>query len=474
MLFSFIVSTKQQTTVFADGRSLLLLQNKKNKVNHPTSVGYFIWQYPVLSQTFVQRELGALTRSSVSVFVVSDIPPDDAFPGNPPLLRQLRRQYLQLIDENTPRRHKRYFFFGHPLLYLRLFLYLLGHDYHGYKNLGFDKVLFSKAVSLAGLMKANGITHIHSPWADNCALIALLASRLLRIPYSVQARAHDIHRKTYLCGLAEKLDNADFIITNTEYNASHIKALMGAETAEKLHVIYNGLRLSRFSPQQEEKTSPVPRILSVARLIEQKGLIYLLKACKILRDRGCSFTCEIIGGPESPLFMNYYVALKKLHRRLQLEDCVRFLGTQRFEQVLEKYREADIFILPSVIAEDGSRDITPNVLIEAMAMKLPVISTTVTGIPEIVENEVSGILVPPNDENALAAALIKLIHDSNLRKQLGENARKRIEERFDSDQNIRWYIDLFSGRRPVTTDRSVLSTAPGHTLSDRLRARRLF
>ena len=119
--------------------------------------------------------------------------------------------------------------------------------------------------------------------------------------------------------------------------------------------------------------------------------------------------------------MNYYVELKKLHRRLQLEDCVFFPGTQRFEQVLEKYREADIFILPSVIAEDGSRDITPNVLIEAMAMKIPVISTTVTGIPEIVENEVSGILVPPNDENALAEAIIKLIHDSNLRNELGEN-----------------------------------------------------
>ena len=434
-------------------------KNKKTQVDDPKRIGYFIWQYPVLSQTFVQRELAALTDSGLSVFVVSDIPSDDAFSNETFGASSPSVECLHVMGENMTRRYKRYFFFKSPLLYVRLFLYVLGHDYHGNKNFGFDKVLFSKAIRLAGLLKENRITHVHSPWADNCALISLLASRLLRIPYSVQARAHDIHRRTYLRGLTEKLDNADFIITNTEYNASYIKALMGAETVEKLHVIYNGLRLGQFSRQREDRTSPVPRILTVARLIEQKGLIYLVKACKILRDRGHSFTCEIIGGPESPLFMNYYVELKKLHRRLQLEDCVFFPGTQRFEQVLEKYREADIFILPSVIAEDGSRDITPNVLIEAMAMKIPVISTTVTGIPEIVENEVSGILVPPNDENALAETIIKLIHDSNLRNELGENARKRIEERFDSNKNIGQYVDLFSGRLKV--DRSSFPRAIG-------------
>ena len=142
-----------------------------------------------------------------------------------------------------------------------------------------------------------------------------------------------------------------------------------------------------------------------------------------------------------------------------MEDCVFFPGLSGSSKFWKKYREADIFILPSVIAEDGSRDITPNVLIEAMAMKIPVISTTVTGIPEIVENEVSGILVPPNDENALADTIIKLIHDSNLRNELEENARKRIEERFDSNKNIGQYVDLFSGRLKV--DRSSFPRAIG-------------
>jgi glycosyltransferase involved in cell wall biosynthesis len=426
--------------------------NKRNTISRPGRLAYFIWQYPVLSQTFVQREVAALGQSGRSVFIVSDIPADDEFTGSTISAGTGSTTCLQFTAKKTLRRYKRQFFFGHPLLYLHLFIYVFCHDYHGHKCLNLDRKLFSKAIALAALLQENGVVHVHSPWADNCALIALLASRLLGITYSVQARAHDIHRKTYLCGLGEKLNNADFVITNTEYNASHIKALMGAETTEKLHVIYNGLGLDQFQPNGRKNSSPVLRILSVARLIEQKGLIYLLEACKILRDRGCAFTCEIIGGPESPLFMNYYVALKKLHRKLQLEDRVFFLGTQPFEQVLEKYREADIFILPSVITEDGSRDITPNVLIEAMAMKLPVISTTVTGIPEIVENDVSGILVAPNDENALADAVIKLIHDSTLRKRLGENGRKRVEERFDVNKNIRRYVDLFSGSARLQPD----------------------
>ena len=418
-----------------------LASNKNRGITHEGGLAYFIWQYPVLSQTFVQREVTALGESGHPVFIVSDVPSDD----DPGSAVTTSTPCLQFIVTKTLRRYKRRFLFADPFLYLRLFIYVFCHDYHGYKSFKFDKTLFSKSIALAALLQENNISHVHSPWADNCALIALLASRLLGISYSVQARAHDIHRKNYLSGLAEKLTNADFIITNTEYNASHIKSLIGAHSTDTLQVIYNGLSLAQFQPNGNQKIqSSVPRIVCVARLIEQKGLTYLLKACEILKNQGCAFSCEIIGGPETPLFMNYYVALKKLHRQLRLEDCVFFLGTQSFERVLQKYREADVFVLPSVIAEDGSRDITPNVLIEAMAMKLPVISTTVTGIPEIVENGISGFLVPPHNERALADAVHRLIHDEPLRKQLGENARKRIEEKFDVNKNVRRYVALFS------------------------------
>jgi glycosyltransferase involved in cell wall biosynthesis len=112
--------------------------------------------------------------------------------------------------------------------------------------------------------------------------------------------------------------------------------------------------------------------------------------------------------------------------------------------VLESYRTADVFVLPCVVAEDGSRDITPNALIEAMAMRLPVVSTNVTAIPEIVDDGVSGLLVPPRDENALAAALIRLSKDPPLRRRLGKNARSKVEPQFDIGMNIKKFVHLFA------------------------------
>jgi glycosyltransferase involved in cell wall biosynthesis len=184
-------------------------------------------------------------------------------------------------------------------------------------------------------------------------------------------------------------------------------------------------------------------------LIEEKGLIYLLKACNILKEKGFTFRCNIIGGTEEPFYTDYYLALKKLHRELNLEDCVFFLGAQPFKQVLEEYKKHDIFILPCVIARNGGRDISPNSLLEAMAMKMPVISTTIAAIPEIVDDGENGLLVPPNNENALADAAIKLIQDYNSRKTLGENARKKIEERFDIHKNLQQYFALLNGKNLI-------------------------
>jgi glycosyltransferase involved in cell wall biosynthesis len=420
---------------------------KRDKPIKEKRIAYYIWRFPVLSQTFIQREIAALRKSGLPVEVVADAPEDIKLLNENAKPFTKNTFYLFPIDEKLLSKYKRYFFLKNPLLYFNLFLYVVFHKYEKHKSFKEDTSIFSKAVYLAGLLKDNKINHVHSPWADRCAFIALIASKFLGAPYSVQGRAHDIHRKTYLYAFPEKFDNAEFLITNTQYNEVYLKSSLKSQNGRKIHTIYNGLNLVEFitHPKQENISKPT-RILSVARLIEQKGLVYLLKACKILKERGYSFRCEIIGGPEEPLYINYYIALKKLHRQLGLEECVFFLGSQPIGKVLEKYRNADIFVLPCLIAEDGSRDISPNSLIEAMAMKLPVISTTVTGIPEIVEDGVSGILVPPYDEDALAGAIVKLIENDNLRKEVGENARKRVEERFDIDKNVAKYVALFEGR----------------------------
>jgi len=412
-------------------------------------VAYFTWQYPVLSQTFIQREVGALRKGETCVYVISDVPNGKEATSGVLLSSSELDCTLEPLDKNKLRQYRLHFLLRRPLRYLNLFLFVILHKYHYLKTFAFDRKVFGKAIYLAGVAKEKRIDHIHAPWADNCAFIALVASRLLGVTYSVQGRAHDIHRRTYLLGLSEKLNNAEFIITNSRYNGHYLASIDGFQNKDGIHVIYNGINLEEFKPDVKRRgVLAETRILSVARLIEQKGLIYLLEACRLLRDSGYSFSCTIVGGTED-LFMNYYIDLKRAYNRWKLEECVEFLGPQPFTRVMEMYKNADIFVLPCVIAEDGSRDITPNSLIEAMAMELPVISTSVTAIPEIVESGVEGLLIPEENSQALLEAMIKLIKREDLRLTFGANARKKIEARFNVHKNIRKYVRLFDGQAGI-------------------------
>jgi glycosyltransferase involved in cell wall biosynthesis len=241
----------------------------------------------------------------------------------------------------------------------------------------------------------------------------------VRIPYTVQGRASDLHRHSTAYDLQEKFVHAQFVVTNAHYNASVIQPLLPTGRAQKLHTIYEGIDLDLFHPdEQSTRNDAIVRLLSVARLIEPKGLEHLLGACDILKTKGYMVQCDIIGG-RAATEANYALRLQKLRRRLGLEQEVRFLGAQPFAHVLARYKEADIFVLPSVIASDGRGDVTPNVVIEAMAMQLPVVSTWSRGIPEIVEDGVS--------------------------VTLGHNARKRVAERFDINSNIKAFVELFHG-----------------------------
>lgn len=416
---------------------------KRRPREGPLRVLYHTWQFPVLSQTFVQREVAALVDAGVDVHVLSDEgTPDHFLPGYEARLRDRVQRFPRRISSACAS-SRRYFRRHHPFRYLSVYLYTRGHRGLPQKSLDGDQQMFDRALVLAGVARELEVDHLHSPWAESAAYISLLASRLLGISNSVQARAYDIHRNNVRAGLEEKFRNARFVITNTRYNVEYIRALLNRAEDVDLHLIYNGIDLRCF-PDVAEKPSlgkPV-KLLCVARLVEQKGLLDLLEACKRLRERGPAIECEIIGAPLDS-YKHHHVELQRLHRRYGLEDTVRFRGPQTFDRVLEACEAADICVLPCVIAEDGSRDITPNCLIEAMAMKRPVVSTTVTGVPEIVEDRVSGLLVPPGDVDALTGAIVELIEDDTLRQELARNARRKIERQFQSQVNIQEYVRLF-------------------------------
>jgi glycosyltransferase involved in cell wall biosynthesis len=204
---------------------------------------------------------------------------------------------------------------------------------------------------------------------------------------------------------------------------------------KKAIAIHHGLDLKRYSPAAKSHHPPV--LLSVGRLVEKKGLIYLLKACRRLKDQKQEFVCHIVGpGPD-------YQKLESLIAELSLQDTVKLWGGLPHDEVLEHYNQATLFVLPCIRGDDGSLDGIPNVLAEAMAVELPVVTTTVSGIPELVEDRVNGLLVPPRDEEALTSALARLLDDPVLCNQLGKEGRQTILKKFDINQNVRLVYDVF-------------------------------
>jgi colanic acid/amylovoran biosynthesis glycosyltransferase len=403
-------------------------------------VAYVLWHYPILSETFIRREVASLRRFGIAIEVVAEAPDESMLPNSEPIENAVT--YLEPINRADQRRCAMAFMYRNPLRFANLVLYVAFHCYSRYKTLRGDLDLMLKSCRLAAVLQEKGITHIHAPWADTQAFVAMIAARLMNVSYSVQVRAYELHADSFNFALPDKLLNAAFVVTNSRYNEARLKPILSGRQ-ERLQVIYNGVDLDQFNPSQR-RSGDTLKILAVGRLVEIKGFPYLLRACHILRDRGVKFQCDIIGGAQKS-DINTYLLLKKLHRRLKLDDCVRFLGSQPFARVLEAYQNADIFALPCVIAAGGSRDITPNALLEAMAMRLAVISTPVGAIPEIVEDGFDGVLVPSNDERALAHALVELGQNPMLRLKLGEAARSKIQSHFDIDRNMERYAALFRG-----------------------------
>jgi glycosyltransferase involved in cell wall biosynthesis len=407
-------------------------------------VAYFLWRFPALSHSFLRREIQALLDAGTAVSIFAEEPGDLA--SGPGAVAELaaRTTHLMPLDRVELRRCRNDFLRRRPLATARAFLHVIAHQHGRFKSFAEDKAVFSRALRLAALCEEAGVDRIHAPWADRCAFVALVAAYLAGVPYSVQARAHELFRDSGRFALREKFRSADFVVTNAEYTQPFVREAARSDDVP-VRTIYEGVDPRRFDPSP---TPPPPlgplRILSVARLVEEKGLVHLLEACRILRDRGVELECTQIGGPEEPQYTNYRLEVARLRRRLRLENHVTLAGRKLPEDVTRALGEADVFVLPCVVAGNAGRDVSPNSIIEAMAMKLPVISTRISGIPELVEDGVSGILVRPGDPVELADALAQLASDPALRRKLGECGRERVERLFDVTRNVERYRELFA------------------------------
>jgi glycosyltransferase involved in cell wall biosynthesis len=386
-------------------------------------IAYLLKMYPRFSETFVLAELLELERQGVSLHVFSLKKPDDGvFHADVSRLRA-RVTYLPepLLD---------------PRAYASAHCGLLARDPRRFAGALGSALARRRATALkhflragyiAPLLRRHGITHVHAHFASAPAAVALHLHRLTGVSYSFTAHAKDI----YIDGIDEtalesKLRSARFVVTVSDFNRRHLSSLAGSHEVVR---IYNGLDLERFSPNGVSVDEP-PLVLAVGRLIEKKGFADLVRACELVRRRGRSFRCSIVG--KGPLEGE----LKALVRELGLEDVVELTGPRPREQLLGLYRRASVFAAPCVVGSDGNRDGLPTVLVEAMALGVPVVSTDVTGIPELVEDGRTGLLVPQRDCEALAGALDRILADRQAAQELAAAARQRVEREFDLHVNV--------------------------------------
>jgi len=408
------------------------------------SVGYVMRMFPQLSQTFVANEVLELERLGLPIHIFSYRRPSEDVPHEcvrlitspcsylPDPLRGSARDLLQAhraVYRRDPRRYRR-------VLRQAVSSMLRERTFDIWPR-------FVQAGYLAHLLQDGGVERLHAYFARGASRVALLASRLTGLPFSFSAHARDIYEADARI-LGELIEAAEFVATCTRANYEHLQLVAGPAHAGKIKLAYHGVNLAKFTAADGERDTIRPLILSAGRLVEKKGFRDLLAACAALRDKGASFRCVIVGdGPQR-------AELERLVAALGLAAAVQLPGSFSQEVLLQLYRQATIFALPCNVLAKGDRDGIPNVLLEAMAVGLPVVSRAISGIPELIQSGHNGMLVPESQAEGLASALELLLIDGDLRERLGSNARSTVERRFDSTANARVLASLFAdGRRPA-------------------------
>jgi glycosyltransferase involved in cell wall biosynthesis len=392
--------------------------------------------FPSLTTTFIYREVLALRNSGMNIVTHSIWKPSlENLSGEAKGL-VADTCYVFPLSVKLFLRANIHFMTRNPVRYMGTLCLVLIQPRESFKKKLRTLAHFGEGVYLAYQMKMRGIRHVHASFAHTAG-VALIISNLLRIPFSFSAHAVDIYARNRIL-IPLKLRRAKFVITISNYNRSYLSRLAGnTDVQRKIHIIRYGVDVSAFSPQPRKEESATPVILSVGRLVEKKGFPYLVGACKILVERKYKFHCQIIGdGPQRLL-------LEDLIRTNGLSEYINLVGVVFQEKLKDYLGKADFFVLPCVVSKDGDRDGIPNVLIEAMAMEIPVISTLVSGIPELITHGKEGLLVPEKDETALADAMAFLLEKGDIRGQMGEAGRKRVEADFDISKTSAQLSEIF-------------------------------
>jgi colanic acid/amylovoran biosynthesis glycosyltransferase len=395
-------------------------------------VAYILLWFPEPSQTFVLDEVNTLARLGLDVKVYTLYGPRPAsrlagmartaapvhhlgLAATPRLVRDL----LRLVRSQNPGATS---FLRHVAL----------RRWRSLETAGEALWATLAGVHLAGVMAADGISHIHAPWANGPGTAAWVASQLSGIPFSFSARAHDLHPPDG--ALTEKMAAAAFIRTNTLLNQGYLAGLC-PHLAGKVLNVYNGVSLT--PPASHAAGRPPYHLLAVGRLVPKKGFPVLLEACHLLAKAGLDFRLTLAGdGPERG-------KIRRFIDQRGLMDRVSLPGWVPHRNMVQLLARADLLVMPSLIAPSGDRDGIPNVILESLLCEVPVVASATAGIPEVVREGDTGWLVAPGQPAALVQALLAALADPIEARRRAAQGRALVSREFDSERNYARLKELF-------------------------------
>lgn len=428
----------------------------------PTRVAYIMSRFPKLTETFILYEILALEQQGVAVELYpllrarnTTVHPEGASlwkklverlsspKGAPTVMHPeaaplVARAHFEPFFSRRILRAQLHFLRRKPRAYFGTLWTLLRSNWGSANYFAGALGIFPKTVYTAQLMAAEGIRHVHAHFANHPAAAAFIVHRLTGIPYSFTAHGADLQVDQHM--LREKVAEAAFVATISDYNRELIVKVCGEQFRDKVAVVRCGVDTQVFQADRSRRGSAAGAftILCIGTLYEVKGQTYLIEACRLLHERGIDFVCNFVGdGPD-------LATLREQAARGGIAERVSFLGLRAREEIAGLLQEAHVLSVPSIPTSSGRREGIPVVLMEAMASGVPVVASGISGIPELVEHERGGLLVPPRDPQALANALERLHGDPALRERLGRAGRDKVLREFDLYTNAATLAQRFN------------------------------
>lgn len=418
--------------------------NQPSQTTEPKTLAYILKGYPRISETFISNEILLLEKLGFTMHLFPMRQPRESF--SHASVKKIKAQVSYLPTELSENFIK---------LLIPNILLAIRHPRRYKKTL--QRAEFAKAknkrATLKHLLQAGylcyyhltgdtKIGHLHGHFAHSPTSVTRFAASLSGLSYSFTAHAKDIYTSTK-DKLRQRIEEAEFVVTCTKYNKEFLEELKG-DCTTPIHCIYHGIDLNLFTNDRDiSKTDNSYKIFTVARLTTKKGLPTIYRALHLLKQKGITFTHTLIGDGDDR------DVITELIKTLGLGKQCQCLGTQTHGEVIQQFSTSDLFVLGCEIAPNGDRDGIPNVLVESLAMGVPALSTNISAIPEILINEQTGLTVAPQDPEAMALAMERILTDTKLRDHLIKSGKELVSSTFDNKKLIEKMAKIFRKQTPL-------------------------